>query len=185
MSLEMSLDPDPSSPAGIERLVLPVKKFLLIEYCSEAWLKLDLYRMHDGQVTFYVGQSYNAFERVWRHIHEGFKGRSDPGRFIIVNWPVSMNFTIELLSSKSDRFCENGIGQNLNAAEQALIREYNPCFNIVLNRQPTPLPAQYLSPDQKPLRPRRLSGMIREAELSAKAEEKRRWLQGLDHAPES
>jgi hypothetical protein len=184
MTQENTHDLVPISPAGIDILVLPVKKFLLHELCSEAWLKLDLYRIHDDQVTFYVGQSYNAFERVWKHIHEGTKGRSLVGRFIIVNWPVSMNFTIELLSSASGRFRDCDARNRLNAAEQALIAEYNPCFNIMLNREPRPVPAQYLSPYQKPLRARRLSGMIREAELSARAEEKRRFLQELNDESE-
>jgi hypothetical protein len=185
MTLKNSHDLYPQVPERIDYLALPVKKFLLMELCSQAWLALDLYRIHDERVTFYVGQSYNAFERVWQHIYDGFKGRSNPGRFIIVNWPVSMNFTIELLSSASARFHDSGIDNNLNTAEQALIQEYNPCFNVMLNRQPTPLPAQYLSPYQKPLRPRRLSGMVREAELSLKAEEKRRWLRELGDAQES
>ncbi|HSN74705.1 MAG TPA: hypothetical protein VL334_06360, partial [Anaerolineae bacterium] len=57
--------------------VVLVKEFLLTEQrCPPDWRPLDLYLFRDDAVVFYVGQSYVAFDRVWRHILDGYKGRS-------------------------------------------------------------------------------------------------------------
>src|SRR5512133_268697 len=121
-----------------------VKQFILLEECPEEWKKLDLYVVRDENFVFYVGQSYLAFSRVWDHIKNGYKWRTDVGRFILCNWPKSMNYEIELLSSGSPEF--NEVGNDLSKAEQLLIRRYKPCFNISQNDDPTPLPAVYLPP---------------------------------------
>ena len=98
------------------------------------------------QVVFYVGQSESAFNRVWQHFLDGFKGRSTIGRFILCNWPTSMNFTLELLSSRSEPFA----WVDRDAAERRLIEQHTPCFNIALNQQPQPLPAKYAPTTAKP-----------------------------------
>ncbi|MEZ4643972.1 MAG: hypothetical protein R3E31_14790 [Chloroflexota bacterium] len=121
---------------------LPIKQFLLIETCPTAWRPLDLYLFRDEAVVFYVGQSHLAFDRVWEHIRYGFKGRSTVGRFILCNWPTSMKFTVELLSSRADQFAS--VAHDLDAAERQLITQYAPCFNDVWNEQPTPLPEKYV-----------------------------------------
>jgi len=82
-----------------QKVVLTLKRFLLINQCPEEWKGFDLYLFRDEEVTFYVGQSHLAFSRVWEHLLGGFKGHSFLGRFIWVNWPKSMNFTVDLLSS--------------------------------------------------------------------------------------
>jgi hypothetical protein len=74
-------------------IVLPLKRFLLIEQCPATWQTLDLYLFRDDAVAFYVGQSHVAFDRVWEHLRNGFKGRSVVGRFIWSNWPKSLSFT--------------------------------------------------------------------------------------------
>ena len=80
-----------------DRVLLSVKEFLITEQrCLPEWRPFDLYLFRDEHVVFYVGQSYVAFDRVWRHILDGFKGRSMVGRFILCNWPASMKFVIEL-----------------------------------------------------------------------------------------
>jgi hypothetical protein len=128
-----------------------------------------LYLFRDDAVVFYVGQSYLAFARVWEHLLGGFKGHSIVGRFVWANWPKSMKFTIELLSSQSAQF--EGVGHDLSAAERELIQRWTPCFNVSLNGQPTPVPAVYLPPNA-PLRcSRGLNKLIREAERVVKAED--------------
>lgn len=117
-----------------EHIIISLKRFLLIEQCPTAWKGLDLYLFRDEQVVFYVGQSHLAFARVWEHLLSGFKGHSIVGRFIWCNWPQSMNFTIELLSSKSESFKD--VTNELNACERSLIQKYSPCFNVSLNQQP-------------------------------------------------
>ena len=68
-----------------------LKEFLLTEQrCPPEWRPFDLYLFRDDEVVFYVGQSYVAFDRVWRHILDGYKGRSVVGRFIHCNWPASL-----------------------------------------------------------------------------------------------
>jgi hypothetical protein len=92
-------------------------------------------------VVFYVGKSELAFFRIWQHILDGYKGRSTIGRFILCNWRASMNFTIELLNSRTSQFA--GLENDLSAIERSLILKNTPCFNVVSNPKPTPMPAQY------------------------------------------
>lgn len=152
---------------------LPLKRFLLIEECPEAWHSLNLYLFRDENVVFYVGQSQLAFARVWEHLLGGFKGHSITGRFIWVNWPKSMNFTIELHSSQDAQFSH--LHHDLDAAEQWLIRQHAPCFNVVHNAAATAVPPTYL-PANAPFR-RRLSlrKLIFEAERAVKTEDNLKW----------
>ena len=160
------------------KVSIPVKRFLLTEeHCPEAWKRFDLYLIRDEAVAFYIGQSHSAFGRVWEHLLGGFKGHSIVGRFVWNNWPHSMNFTIELMSSQSDEF--DAVGNNLNAAERQLIEQKSPCFNISLNSQPTPLPEGYFPPNAKPRRNRSLRRLIYEAARAQQAEEKQRLLDEL------
>lgn len=136
---------------------------------------MDLYLIRDEEVVFYVGQSHLAFERVWEHIRNGFKGRSVIGRFVLCNWPASLKFRIELMSSQSLRFA--GVDHDLNAAERHLIQQLSPCFNEVLNRRPSPVPNRYVMPNSKLLCSRSLKKLIYEAERMVRAEERRLWLE--------
>ncbi len=155
---------------------LPVKNFLLIEECPVEWRRLNLYMVQDETDVFYVGQSRNAFQRVWRHFYDGFKGRSLLGRFILCNWPASMNFRVVLLSSKFSQF--DGVGHDLNAAEQLLIEKYTPCLNSALNPNPAPIPERYCSPYTSLKFTRHPLRLLREVEKVVKAEQKKAWLDG-------
>jgi hypothetical protein len=86
------------------KVAIPLKRFLLNEQCPEAWKGMDLYLFRDETVVFYVGQSHFAFSRVWDHLLGGFHGHSIIGRFVWCNWPKSMSFTLELLSSQTEQF---------------------------------------------------------------------------------
>ena len=155
-------------------ITLPLKRFLLIEHCPAEWRVLDLYLFRDDDIAFYVGQSDLAFARVWGHLRHGFRGRSLIGRFIWCNWPRSLNYHIELMSSCARRF--EALRYNRNGAEAELIQHWSPCFNEALNRQPTPLPKHYTAPNA-PLRcSRSLRQLMREAERAVKMEERQRWL---------
>ena len=160
-----------------QKIGISLKRFLLIEQCPVEWKGLDLYLFRDDAATFYVGQSHLAFARVWEHLLGGFKGHSIVGRFVWCNWPKSMNFTIELLSSQSEQFAD--AGNDLNASERMLIQQLAPCFNVSLNNQPTPVPDSYL-PANAPFRRRRsLKMLIYEAERSVKVEDTKLWMQEL------
>lgn len=139
---------------------------------------MDLYLFRDDKAVFYVGQSQLAFARVWEHLLSGFKGHSIVGRFVWVNWPKSMNFVIELLSSQSGEF--DSIGNDLNAAERQLIQQWSPCFNVSQNNQPTPLPQPYLPPSSGFRRRYSLNKLIHEAKRAVKAEDAQLWLQELE-----
>lgn len=156
-------------------ITLPLKRFLLMEQCPETWKGLDLYLFRDETVVFYVGQSHFAFARVWEHLMQGFKGHSIVGRFVWCNWPASMRFSIELLSSQFERFA--GIGNDVNAAERQLIQQWSPCFNVSQNGQPTPLPALYLPPNARLRCSRSLIKLLYEAKRAVKAEETELWIQ--------
>ena len=161
-----------------QKVVISLKRFLLIEQCPADWKGLDLYLFRDDSVAFYAGQSYLAFARVWDHLLGGFKGHSIMGRFVWCNWPRSMNFTIELMSSQSEQFAS--VGNDLNASERMIIQQMSPCFNVSLNSQPTPVPDSYL-PANAPFRRRQsLKALIREAERAVKAEDTDLWIRGME-----
>jgi len=162
-----------------EQVLISLKRFLLIEQCPETWKGLDLYLFRDENVVFYVGQSHLAFARVWEHLLSGFKGHSIVGRFIWCNWPASMNFTIELISSRSERF--DGVGNDLNASERMLIQRGSPCFNISQNTQATPLPNSYLPPNAPFRRRKSLTMLLREAERAVKVEDDKLWLDEMEN----
>ena len=161
-----------------QKVVIPLKRFLLLEQCPAEWKDLDLYLFRDETVVFYVGQSYLAFARIWEHLIGGFKGHSMMGRFVWCNWPISMKFTIELLSSQSEQF--NIAGNDLNAAERSLIQQWSPCFNVSQNNRPTPLPSFYFSPNARLRCSRSLNRLIHEAERSVKREDNQLWVQELN-----
>ena len=161
-----------------DKVVISLKRFLLIEQCPEDWKGLDLYLFRDEAVSFYVGQSHLAFARVWEHLLSGFKGHSIVGRFVWCNWPKSMSFHIELLSSQSEQF--DVVGNELSAAERLLIQHWTPCFNVSQNRQPTPVPGCYLPPNPPFRRRRSLNALLHEAERAVKAEETKLWIQEMD-----
>jgi hypothetical protein len=160
------------------KTVIPLKRFLLIEQCPMAWKEMDLYLFQDETVVFYVGQSRLAFSRVWDHLLSGFHGHSLVGRFVWCNWPKSMNFTIELLRSRSEQF--NRVRNELSASEQLLIQRWSPCFNISRNTRPTPLPGSYLPPNAPFRRRRSLTMLIHEAERAVKADDTKRWLENIE-----
>jgi hypothetical protein len=157
---------------------ITLKRFLLFEDCPPDWRCFDLYLFRDDNTAFYAGQSYLAFARVWQHLMAGFKGHSIIGRFVWVNWPASMNFTIELLSSQSERF--NDTSNDLDAAERWLIQQYSPCFNVSQNSQPAPLPQAYLPANARFRRRRSLKALLYEAERAVQHEDTLRWLQELE-----
>jgi hypothetical protein len=161
-----------------QNVIISLKRFLLIGQCPEAWKALDLYLFRDEAVVFYVGQSHFAFARVWEHLLSGFKGHSIIGRFIWCNWPASMKFTIELLSSQFEQF--NIIGNDLNTAERFLIQHWSPCFNVSQNRQPTPVPHPYLPPNARLRCSRSLNKLIHQAERAVKAEDHQLWIEELE-----
>lgn len=150
------------------QICIPLRDFLVIEHCPPEWHHCDLYLFRDERVVFYVGQSGCAFERVWDHLRSGYKGRSLVGRFVVFNWPRSMKFTVELLDSNAAQFAD--LGHDLDAAERHLIERLSPCFNEALNIQPTPLPAEYLSPDATFRHPPGLKHIIRDAQRAIQRE---------------
>ena len=159
-------------------IAIALKRFLLIEECPPEWKSFDLYLFRDETVVFYVGQSQLAFARVWDHLLGGFHGHSIPGRFVWCNWPTSMDFTIELLSSQSEHFSD--VRNELNASERLLIQRWSPCFNISQNNQSTPLPSSYLPPNAPFRRRRSLRMLIHEAERAVKADDTKLWLENME-----
>lgn len=154
-------------------IILPLREFLVIADCPEAWREYDLYLFRDEGMVFYVGRSQTAFTRVWTHIYDGFKGRSLVGRFVLMNWPRALHFTIELRCSRDAQFA--ALGHHVEAAEAALIEAYAPCFNEMLNRTPTPLPADYNPPTAKGRRPRSPNRMIHDAEQANRWADRQRY----------
>lgn len=163
---------------NIDAVAIPIKRFLLVEQCPADWKGFDLYLFRDEEVAFYAGQSRQAFVRVWEHLLGGFHGHSIVGRFIWCNWPRSMSFTIELMSSQSSQFDE--VGNDLNASERLLIERWSPCFNVSLNSQPGTLPDFYLPPNAPFRRRRSLNSLIHEAERAVKAEDAKLWLENME-----
>jgi hypothetical protein len=161
-----------------QKVAIALKRFLLIEQCPAEWKGLDLYLFRDEAVVFYVGQSHLAFARVWEHLLGGFKGHSMMGRFVWCNWPISMKFTIELLSSKFEQF--QIIGNDVTAAERCLIQQWSPCFNVSQNSQPRPLPPMYLAPNARLRCSRSLNKLIHQAEHAVQVEDNQLWMQEME-----
>ena len=157
-----------------DQVSFPVKAFLTIEQCPPEWEHFDLYRFSEPSADasgaiFYVGQSENAFRRVWRHLEDGFKGRSLVGKFIRVNWPRSMNFVVELLDScafDSAYRQKDDPASHRTAVERRLIKIARPCFNGTWNARPTPVPPGYRPPDADVPYPRHMGRMLREAKVA-------------------
>jgi len=153
-----------SLSSTLPSLSLLLRRFLVVEKCPAEWQHFDLYLFRDESVVFYVGQSYTAFNRVWSHIYDGWKGRSLVGRFVLMNWPRSLRFVVELYHSQAAAF--QPVEHDLNRAEQQLIAAYRPCFNDTYNLSPTPLPAHLNPPTVVVRHPRNPKAMIREAGLA-------------------
>jgi len=139
---------------------------------------MDLYVVRDENCVFYVGQSYQAFNRVWDHIKNGYKARSEVGLFILCNWPRSMNFQIELLTSQAHEFDE--VDNNLLRAEEMLIKRYRSCFNISQNSEPKSIPQLYFPPSSAIRSPRSLTRMRYQAEKSLLNDEKKKWMESSE-----
>lgn len=169
----------PAPPPGEQHVTLSLKEFLVIEKCPPEWLGLNLYLFRDDQTAFYIGQSERAYERAWQHIHDAYKGRSVIGRFILCNWPASMHFTLEFYHAAHPCFTE--VEYNLNAAEKQLIEQWQPCFNVIANPTPSPLPGCYLPPDAHPRHLRRLGTMRNEARAYLRAEKRRETLEDIEN----
>ncbi len=155
-----------------ETIILTLNELLLQERCPPQWRRHDLYLFRDEQVVFYVGQSDKAYDRVWRHLRDGFKGRSDIGRFIRCNWPRSVRFVVELMNSQAAHFAV--VDHNLDAAEKHLIEKFAPCFNKMMNKNPTPVPEGYLLLTNLLRRPRHINDMIKYATRIAQTQDNRR-----------
>ena len=138
---------------------------------------MDLYVFRDEAMAFYVGQSQFAFSRVWDHLMGGFHGHSIVGRFMWSNWPRSMRFSIDLLSSQSEAF--QALGNSLDAAERELIQRWSPCFNVSQNLLPSPLPEAYRPVNAKLQRRHGLHRLRREAERAVRVEDALAWAEGL------
>ena len=162
---------------GSPSILLPIKEFIIVKACPPAWQAFDIYLIRDAQVVFYVGKSEVAYFRIWQHILDGYKGRSTVGRFILCNWRASMNFTIELINSRTSLFAH--LENDRSAVERSLITKFCPCFNVISNPTPTPQPAQYL-PTTSPIQhARHLGKVIREAGSVLKGEKRQVWLTEL------
>jgi hypothetical protein len=159
-----------------KNVVIKLKRFLLMEDCPVDWKALDLYIIRDEETVFYVGQSYQAFDRVWNHIRTGYRARSDVGRFLLCNWPKSLNYEIELLSSESPEFAE--VNNDVIRAEALLINRYKPCLNDSLNADPVELPEKYFPPNSIIRCSRSLTKLKFQAALAVKQDEKSGWTQG-------
>ncbi len=157
-----------------EHICLPLHDFLLIEQCPSTWRGLDIYLMRDDAVTFYVGQSACAFTRIWQHITDGCKGRSTVGHFILCNFPQSLDFTLEMLSSQADQFVAQA--NQRDRVEAFLIAQHHPCLNDALNAQPTPLPAKYHQPLSRPISFRTPRQLMRAAERRSQSTDKQQWV---------
>jgi len=154
---------------------IKLKQFILLDECPPDWKGYDLYCIRDGETVFYVGRSYQAFGRVWEHIRNGWKVRSVVGRFLFTNWPASMNYEIELSSSRSPEF--SAIRNDPALAEEMMIKRYKPCLNDSLNAEPLDLPVKYMPPNAIIRCSRSLTKLRFQAALAIKNEEKLKWME--------
>ncbi|MGB7538627.1 MAG: hypothetical protein WBM17_08825 [Anaerolineales bacterium] len=119
-------------------LSIKLKRFILLDDCPPDWKGYDLYCIRDGETVLYVGRSYPAFNRVCKHIRNGWKVRSAVGRFLFTNGPASMNFEIGMLSSQAPEF--SAVRNDPALAEEMLIQRLKPSLNDALSAEPLELP---------------------------------------------
>jgi hypothetical protein len=165
-----------------DQIALPIKQLLTIQDCPPGWHRFDLYLFQEAAdsetaTVFYVGQSENAFLRVWRHLEDGFKGRSLVGKLVRVNWPASMNFVVELIDSgcfDSAYRADPDQANHRTAVERRLIETLHPCLNTTWNERPAPLPARYKPPTASVRYPRHMGRMMREARVATERDSLKR-----------
>ena len=158
-----------------DNVSIKFKQFILLDECPPDWKEHDLYCVRDGETVFYIGRSYQAFGRVWEHIRNGWKARSLVGRFLFCNWPASMDFEINLWSSKAPEF--DPVRNDPALAEEMLIKRCRPCLNESLNTEPLELPEKYLPPNADIRCSRSLTKLRFQAALAVKQEQKKKWLE--------
>jgi hypothetical protein len=86
-----------------------------------------------------------------------------------------MNYEIELLSSVSPEFAS--VEHNLSRAEEMLIKQHKPCFNVSQNDSPSPIPEMYLPPSSEIRCSRSLRRLQYQAEQSILNDERKKWLE--------
>lgn len=122
-------------------------------------IRYRLYLIRDGEVVFYVGQSTNPYNRFLSHMSlDGRNGPSHTGTFLIENAPASgtwmfEQYTVEECNPFVEQFRATFSAEmqalykdvsscdDVDEAEEALIKFYRPCLNTADNPNPTPLPA--------------------------------------------
>lgn len=119
------------------------------------YLRFRLYRIFDGAVVLYVGQSSNPFRRVWDHLGEGSHNDLRPspfGTLIMLLSPPPLEWRVEFYTladclpfvmRHAQAFYRNYYQKHLELlddeqgcmeiAEVALIEEFRPCLNIQKN----------------------------------------------------
>lgn len=104
-----------------------------------------LYIVKDSEVCFYVGQSKDVVNRLWEHLGQGERSYfpSTLGFFIKRNFPKSKDFNIVFL--RPDEVSKEW-DHDVDSAEEDLIQDLNPCFNVTYNMNPKQLPKKYLEP---------------------------------------
>lgn len=112
-----------------------------------------LYLVRDGATVFYVGQSVDPVERVRGHLGLGelaFAGTDRLGYFIEDNLPGAQAWQVILYTLED---CQAYLGAwDVQEAEERLIELARPCLNVQGNTSPSPIPAKYKRPWDKPLR---------------------------------
>jgi hypothetical protein len=103
----------------------------------DGWEKATLYAFRDGETIFYVGKTVDIYTRLTEHVtgewHGGWGGYRPLTELIADNLPDSLDWVIELCSTKDD----------LGDAEAAMIGTMRPVLNTMHNRNGKSLPDKY------------------------------------------
>lgn len=93
-----------------------------------------------GRCVFYVGQTRSGVsERLCRHVNTPTK----LGWLIRANWPQSLTWQVQAYEPREVLPGGMRDKSTLLKAEQILIEFFCPPLNIMLNKNPRPLPTRY------------------------------------------
>lgn len=105
-----------------------------------------LYVIRDSDTVFYVGKSQTISSRLWQHLGRDRANGviSTIGQFILLNRPQSGAYQVELFTPQE--VLPDSLNYLADQAEQKLIGDLSPCFNVTYNIKPGKLPTKYRDP---------------------------------------
>jgi hypothetical protein len=118
---------------------------------ESSWGPFCIYVFRDSDFVLYVGKTdQNIIDRIAQHLGLTYWSESQVGKLVEDNAPESYNWCVDLLTLDEcvpivKSYFPSAEMVDVALAEQALILEYSPALNSLLNPHPRALPRKYTS----------------------------------------